>query len=502
MSKDATTSSPSPTAEFPLETGSVRLRGQMGTFGLIFTILSFAAPLLSMSGTAPLVIAVGNGIGAPMAFLVGCVLLLIFAIGFTAMTRRSARPGGFYAYISASLGKPVGLGASFLSIIGYLGLLLGTYPLLGHAVNVLVERFGGPAIPWWVWALTGLAIVSVVAYHEVKVSAGVLTVLLALEILILVIVDVAVISQGGNAGLTAEPFTFDAFNQGAVGTALMFCILTFIGFEATAIYRDEVKDPARTVPRATYGALIFMGLFYALTSYVLIMASGLENAVQSATDDPASMLTVAMTRYVAPIMADIQLVLLVTSALAALLAIHNTLARYIHSLGSDRVLPARVGKVHAKFGSPHVASMLTSAVSLAVILIFIFAGSSYVQVYSWLLGIGTYALLPVYALMSLSVIVFFWRSTYGDNLWVRIIAPAISLLGLAATFILASIALPDLIGNSPIVATLSQLGLIVVFVTGIVIANVWKRNQPERYARLGRGLSGEHPGLIEARLEH
>lgn len=502
MSKEAVTSSPDPTATFPLETGSVRLRGQMGTFGLIFTILSFAAPLLSMSGTAPLVIAVGNGLGAPMAFLVGCALLLIFAVGFTGMTRRLARPGGFYAYISASLGKPIGLGASFLSIIGYLGLLLGTYPLLGNAVNILVERFGGPAMPWWVWAVIGLTIVGIVAHREVKVSAGVLTALLALEIIVLVIVDIAVISQGGHAGLSAEPYTFDAFSQGAVGTALMFCILTFIGFEATAIYRDEVKNPARTVPRATYGALIFMGLFYSLTTYVLIMASGIDDAVQVATDDPASMLPLALSRYVAPIMADIQLVLLVTSALAALLAIHNTLARYVHSLGSDRVLPASVGKVHAKFGSPHVASLLTSVVSLIVIVIFIFAGSSYVQVYSWLLGIGTYALLPVYALMSVAVIVFFRRKTYGDSVWVRIIAPTVSFLGLVATFVLASAALPDLIGNSPFVAALSQIGLIALFVTGVVVAIVWKRNQPERYARLGRGLSGEHPDLLEARLEN
>ena len=44
----------------------------------------------------------------------------------------------------------------------------------------------------------------------------------------------------------------------------MFGISGFLGFEATAIFRSEAKDPDRTIGRATYGALAIVGIFYAV----------------------------------------------------------------------------------------------------------------------------------------------------------------------------------------------------------------------------------------------
>lgn len=471
----------------PAENGAHRLRGRMGTIGLTFTILSFAAPLLAMSGTAPIVISAGNGLGAPSAFLVACALLVVFAVGFTAMTRRVARPGGFYSYVSASLGRPVGLGTSFLSMFGYFGLLMGTYPLFGQAVTMLLQAWFGIEITWWVWAGLSIILVGIIAHLEINVSAHVLSVLLVLEILIVVVFDVATLAQGGDAGLSPVPYTYEAFVQGSVGTALMFTILTFTGFEATAIYRDEVKNPAKTITRATYLALIFMGVFYSITTYTMIIAWGVDDAVDAATNDPASMLPLVMTRYVGPILADIQVVLLVTSGLAALISIHNTLTRYFHSLGSDEILPKKMGAVHARHGSPYVASMVTTVVSLVVLVFFIVAGASYVQVYSWLLGVGTYALLPVYALMSVSVIVFFRRHPeFRGRLLATVVAPAVSFVGLIATFAIATGSLPDLIGNSLFVAILSEAGLLALFLGGIIWALILRRNKPSLYEKIGR----------------
>ena len=42
------------------------------------------------------------------------------------------------------------------------------------------------------------------------------------------------------------------FFSGAPGIALIFALAGYIGFEATAVFRDEARDPARTIPRATY----------------------------------------------------------------------------------------------------------------------------------------------------------------------------------------------------------------------------------------------------------
>ena len=60
--------------------------------------------------------------------------------------------------------------------------------------------------------------------------------------------------------------------------------------EFALMFRDEAKDPERTIPRATYIALILIGLFYTLSSWVLISANGESTIVQNATDNAGTIL--------------------------------------------------------------------------------------------------------------------------------------------------------------------------------------------------------------------
>ena len=55
------------------------------------------------------------------------------------------------------------------------------------------------------------------------------------------------------------------FTNGILGIAVLFALTGFIGFEATAVFRDEARDPERTIPRATYAAVLIIGAFYAVT---------------------------------------------------------------------------------------------------------------------------------------------------------------------------------------------------------------------------------------------
>lgn len=70
--------------------------------------------------------------------------------------------------------------------------------------------------------------------------------------------------------------------SGSLGIGLLFALISYVGFEATAIFRDEARTPDRTIPRATYIALILIGVFYAVTSWALISGWGDEEAVSRA----------------------------------------------------------------------------------------------------------------------------------------------------------------------------------------------------------------------------
>lgn len=96
-----------------------RLSGGLGPGAIVFMVVAAAAPLTVIAGTVPLGISAGNGAAYPASYLVCTVILLFFAVGFTAMSRRVPGAGAFYTYITHGLGRHVGLGAAFLALLTY-----------------------------------------------------------------------------------------------------------------------------------------------------------------------------------------------------------------------------------------------------------------------------------------------------------------------------------------------------------------------------------------------
>ena len=64
------------------------------------------------------------------------------------------------------------------------------------------------------------------------------------EYIVVLILDLAILTAGGDSGINAVSFTPHAFLSGTPAIGLLFCFASFIGFEATTIYSEEAKDPA------------------------------------------------------------------------------------------------------------------------------------------------------------------------------------------------------------------------------------------------------------------
>ena len=276
-----------------------KLRGSLGVASIVFIVVAAASPLGVIGGPVPLGIAFGNGAGFPTTFLVVTAILLFFAVGFTAATPYVRSAGAFYAYVDKGVGRGAGLGTAFSALLSYLVLEAGVFGLFGPAVDGLLQSYGLPAVPWFVYAAVGFVIVSALAYFNIELSGRVLAVLLIGEVLIVLALDAAVIFSGGGPEGFSTAFADPAqIVSGAPGFAILFAILSFIGFEATAVFRDEAKDPDRTIPRATYIALISIGVFYAISSWALISANGESTIVEKATENPGGIL--ASTTEVVP----------------------------------------------------------------------------------------------------------------------------------------------------------------------------------------------------------
>ncbi len=464
-----TTTVPESLGHEPPATGR-QLRGNLGVSSIVFMVVAAAAPLGVIGGVVPLGIASGNGTGFPATFIASTLVLLLFAVGFTAMTPYVEEAGAFFSYVRQSLGLPVGIGIAFVALVSYVALEAGVYGLLGPAGASVVELAGGPSLPWWVFAAAAFAVTAYLGYRNIELSSRVLGVLLSGEIVIVLVLDLVIVANGGDRGLSSGIVNPDAIFSGSLGVGLLFAIISYVGFEATAIFRDEARTPEHTIPRATYLALVLIGVFYAVTSWALISGWGDEQAVARATDSGATFLGDTAHRYIGAVGADIITVLYFTSLFACILAFHNVASRYVFALSQRDVLPARLSRPHDRHGSPHEASLwISGVVAVSVLLAVVFGLDPAAQFYTWFAGATTVGVVLLMIATSVAVLVFFARDRHGHSLWRVRIAPALGLAGLLGALVLILTNLNDLVGGSDVLAWAIVGVLATAFATGVAV---------------------------------
>ncbi|AWT47029.1 MULTISPECIES: APC family permease [Streptomyces] len=481
--------------EVPAASAAATLRpGSLGTADIAFFVVSAAAPLTVMAGVAPLAILLG-GIGAPVGYLLAGLTLAVFAVGFTTMSRHVKSGGAFYAFITRGLGRPVGIGAALLALVGYNGMEIGVYGLLGTATQDTVHALLGTDIPWLPVSLAGLLLIGYGGYRSIDFGAKVLGVLLVAETGILVLLAAGVLLKGGAHGLSAASLAPGNVLVPGTAAVLAFAFAAFTGFESTVIYRREARDPERTVPRATYLAVGFLGLFYAFVVWTVVQAFGDEEVVRAAAEDPGGLFFSAITTYVGGWAADLMHVFIVTSVLASLLAFHNAINRYGLALAEEGVLPRALGRVHPRHRSPYVAGIAQTVLGVAVVLAFRAAGADpYGQLLLWVNTPGMIGLLLLQLLAAIAVPCYFRRVRHQEGALRTVLAPLAATALLATAIVLVVTHIDLFTGASSTVNTVLVLVAPAVFLLGLPLAAWLRHRRPDAYA----GFAAEPSGSVEA----
>ncbi|MEU9556383.1 APC family permease [Streptomyces fumanus] len=461
--------------------------GALGTSDIAFFVVSAAAPLTVMAGVAPLALVLG-GIGAPVGYLLAGLTLAVFAVGFTTMSRHVRGGGAFYAYITRGLGPAVGVGAALLALVGYNGMEIGVYGLLGSATHDTGLALSGTDLPWLPVALAGLLVIGYGGYRSIDFGAKVLGVLLVAETGILALLAAGVLIEGGADGLSLASFAPGNVLVPGTAAVLAFAFAAFTGFESTVIYRREARDPDRTVPRATYLAVGFLGLFYAFIVWTAVQAFGDERVVEAAGSDPAGLFFSAITTYVGGWAADAMHVLIVTSVLASLLAFHNAINRYGLALAEEGVLPRALARVHPRHGSPYRVGIAQTVLGAAVVLVFAAAGADpYRQLLLWVNTPGMLGLMALQLLAALAVPLYFRRVSHQEGALRTVVAPVAAAVLLATAIVLVIAHLDLFTGASATVNTVLATVVPAVFLAGLALAARLRRRRPEVYAGFGAG---------------
>lgn len=463
-----------------------RLRGNLSTFDIVFTVLAYNAPLTIIIGLIPVIIGMGNGLGAPLTYLAAGGLMLLFAVGFTTMARHVPNAGAYYAYITAGLGRSLGLGSAFMAILAYSFMLVGAYLYVGVTFSTIsLSWIGLEKLPWWQWSLGFAAIVAVLGHFRISLSAKLLSLALVGEVIITFVWEAAVFQDGGANGLSLSWMTPEVLTSGSIGLAVLFGVTCFAGFEATAIFREEARDPEITIPRATYISIIAMSVIFASATLCFILGWGPDVALDKSINDPANAGMAVIEAYLGNVGVSIVHTLVCTSIFACVLAIHNILARYIYSLSVDGVLFKSLSTVHPAHESPYRASALVAVITAVSLFAAIYSAVEPYSGYASLIGIAGYTLLILQILTTVAVIVFFIKTPNRVSAVKTKLAPALALIGLCMTAWLATENIGLLTGSESVAMILLAFLFGSLFV-GCVYAVWLKRSSPLVYRAIGR----------------
>ncbi len=475
-------------------------KGAVGLGGVLFLTLTGSAPITAMLLNVPIVVGSGQGIGAPAAFIVATIVLVIFSVGYVAISRKKTATGGFYSYISHGLGREIGFGAGFGSLVAYGVFEASLAGGFAYFANLKLASFG-VNVGWAPLALGMVVVIGVLTYFDVSFSAKVLAVGLITEMLILLFFDAMLLAKGHIYWSALNPVnafksfpTSKGITGGAIGIGLFFAFWSWVGFEMAPNYGEESRDPKKNVPRSLYISVLGLGVFYTLTSWASLSGYGSPGAaIAKAQGDAANFFFTPSTQYAGHWVTSVMSYLIITGSFACGMAFHNTTARYAYSLGREGMLPPVLGKTHPKWQSPHIASIAASVLSLIIIGLFaLFIGTNdpssqaYGQLYGLMAVMGVIIILSVQALVSLAVLVYYLRFHKDEvHWWKTLLAPVLALLtqGYVVYLLFTNI---GFLGAGYGYAKLFGPIDAAVVLLGIGLAFYYKRFKPETFEKVGR----------------
>jgi basic amino acid/polyamine antiporter, APA family len=295
----------------------------------------------------PASVAQGLGSAAPLAFVCCAIAMVLFVTCFAIAGSRVSLTGGLYAYVEVAFGKYVGFLAGMLYFLTALGAVAGVVNVLANSIAITIPFLSGPVMRTFVMFAV-YAVLVLINIRGVREGAGAVTIITVAKILpLLLFIGVGLFFvHPGNLAFSTWP------GSKALGDSVILLIFAFVGIEVALIPSGEVKNPARTVPRAAYLALITTTIIYILIQVVAQGTLGGDLANPAYRDAPLAQATL---RFLGQIGRTILLAGATISAFGFVTSDILSSPRMVFAFGRDGALPKWFAHVHPRYRSPDVA---------------------------------------------------------------------------------------------------------------------------------------------------
>jgi amino acid transporter len=300
--------------------------------------------------------AVGNAVW--LAFLVAMVAALLTALSYASLGSRYPRAGGAAYVTQRAYGMPL------LSFVVGMTLVCSGLTSVATQSRVFAANLqtlaGLDALPTWTLALGILLLLAGLVFRGIRESMWVNVLCTCVEAAGLLIVIAVGIRFWGSVDLLEVPAPSAGGEDIMALLILQGAVLTFfafIGFEDTVNVAEECKDPQRTVPIGLIGAMAIAAVLYVLVAITAVSVVPYGELAKA-----PGPLTEVMNRA-APWFPSVVYTLITLFAVAnTALVNYITASRLIYGMARQGLLPERLGAVHARTRTPHVAILLLLAI--------------------------------------------------------------------------------------------------------------------------------------------
>jgi amino acid transporter len=415
-----------------------------GALGLVSSVVmgvASTAPAYSLAATLGFIVAV-VGLGAPIVAVLAFVPIVLTSIGYSELNKADPDCGTTFTWATRAFGPRTGwaggwaIVAADVLVMASLAQVAGQYLFLLFGANGI----GSNPTSGWVLLVGILWIVAMtyICYRGIEVSARLQKVLLSIEIVMLVVFSVVALVRVGTghhpatsispAASWLNPFHISSFQAFVSGIILMLFI--YWGWDTAVAVNEETADRTKTPGRAAIISTVLLLVTYVLVifaaqSFAGVGTKGIGLGNPNNVSDVISVLGTAVFggSGIGTFFARLLVLMVLSSAAASTQTTILPTARTTLSMAAYRALPRAFAKIHPKYLTPTVSTLVMGGISIALYIPLNFMSGGNV-IADAVTAIGLY--IAFYYGLTGFACAWYYRKTLTSsmrNLWMRGILP-------------------------------------------------------------------------------
>ena len=337
----------------------------LGLVGATMQAITHIAPAIAALFFTQFIVSLA-GITAPLAYVVGVIVVLMLGNTLVQFSKHLPSAGGYYTYVSRALSPRAGFITSWMYVLysplsggpiyGFFGFILAGELKAHYDLNV-------PWL-WWVCIVVGAPTVALLQYYGIKISTRTVVVLGAAEIIIVLALAITGFANPGPGGVSLSVFNFgNKLALSGFALAVVLSVQGLTGWEAAAPLAEETRDPRRNVPRSVMISIILLGCFLVFTFWGVITGFGVDTVNRLINSPVLPGLAIANAHWGA--VWWLVMAAFLSSTIAVCIATANVGTRMWYGMGRSGSFPRAFARVHPTHKTPVTAILAQMCLALA-----------------------------------------------------------------------------------------------------------------------------------------